>query len=394
MDLDDDGMGLLASKYDHAGVGALPGGRDDRGKAQTRLCRRPRGRVLPNSLTALLLGVLGFAASAEPQVLRIAFYHLDLSRDGPGLPVRDLMRGTDPQIAALVDVIAKATPDILVVQGLDWDLDQRALLAFQERLADQGLALPVSYFPQPNRGLATGIDLDGDGRLGTEDDVQSFGKFTGANGLALLSRYPLAGAPRDYTTLLWRSLPDALLPIPGAPVQAEEVLRLSTTTHALVPVEVPQIGPVWVGMFAATAPAFDGPEDRNGRRNHDEVLFWARLLEGALDAPAPMPLVLVGNANLDPARGDGRRAAIQTLLSHPDLQDPAPRGDAGLATVEWPAPLGRMRVAYVLPDRSWRVVQSGVIWPGAHDPWLETVTTASRHRLVWVDLAPGFLDLR
>ena len=24
-----------------------------------------------------------------------------------------------------------------------------------------------------------------------------------------------------------------------------------------------------------TPPVFDGPEDRNGRRNHDEIRFWA-----------------------------------------------------------------------------------------------------------------------
>ncbi len=30
-----------------------------------------------------------------------------------------------------------------------------------------------------------------------------------------------------------------------------------------------------------TPPAFDGPEDRNGRRNHDEIRFWNDYLDRA-----------------------------------------------------------------------------------------------------------------
>ncbi|HBR36776.1 MAG TPA: endonuclease, partial [Sulfitobacter pontiacus] len=70
-------------------------------------------------------------------------------------------------------------------------------------------------------------------------------------------------------------------------------------------------------------------------------------------------------------KGEGLRAAIQTLLDHPALHDPL----AGQPTVTFDG-LGDMRVDYLLPSTDWRVVAAGV----ARDP------AASRHGVVWVDL--------
>jgi hypothetical protein len=46
-----------------------------------------------------------------------------------------------------------------------------------------------------------------------------------------------------------------------------------------------------------------------------------------------------------------------------------------------------LRVDYVLPSAGLAVVASGVIWPAAGDPMRAAVEAASRHRLVWVDVA-------
>ena len=110
--------------------------------------------------------------------------------------------------------------------------------------------------------------------------------------------------------------------------------------------------------------------------------------------------MLLGGTNTDPADGQGRSAALDTLLADPRLHDPRPRGrgdtaaepthtgDPALDTVDWPGPVpGNQRVDYVLPAADLRVLDSGVLWPAPDDPLAETVTTASRHRLVWVDLA-------
>ena len=61
--------------------------------------------------------------------------------------------------------------------------------------------------------------------------------------------------------------------------QEQAVLRLSCKIHWDVPV---QIGSETVHFLVShpTPPAFDGPEDRNGRRNHDEIRFWADYIPG------------------------------------------------------------------------------------------------------------------
>ena len=104
----------------------------------------------------------------------------------------------------------------------------------------------------------------------------------------------------------------------------------------------------------------------------------------------------MGKVNLDPADGDGRPEAIRALLSHPALQDPAPRGlhvrnepeqkgDPALDTALYPEGPGGLRVDYVLPSADLRVTAAGVMWP-ADGPLAETLAQASRHYPVWVDI--------
>ncbi|WP_010137198.1 endonuclease/exonuclease/phosphatase family protein [Oceanicola sp. S124] len=333
-----------------------------------------------------MLLVLG-AAPLRAEPLRLAYFDAELARDGPAQMLRDILGGKDPQVAAVAQVIAAVAPDVLVLAGIDWDAEARGLEALNRALA---APYPHLFNAPPNAGLPTGLDLDGNGRLGEARDAQGFGRFTGEGGLAVLSRPPL-GEVRDFSALLWRDLPGALMPEgdPGAGVQ-----RLSSTAHWVLPVELPG-GTLRLGIFKATPPVFDGPEDRNGRRNHDEIRFWQHLLDGALADGAlpgglPAPFVIMGGANLDPDRSEGRRGAIRALLTDPRLQDPAPRGGDGaeaLATVDWPAPgPGRLRVDYILPARGLVVLGSGVFWPQGEAPLARDVVAASRHRLVWVDI--------
>ena len=67
----------------------------------------------------------------------------------------------------------------------------------------------------------------------------------------------------------------------------------------------------------------------------------------------------------------------------------APAAAAGDATdtADWDDPTpGNLRADYALPSADWTIIGSGVLWPDPTDPLAETVATASRHRLVWVDL--------
>ncbi len=355
---------------------------------------------MASGLIRALLLLLLMAGPAMAERLRIATYHTGLARDGPGLLLRDILRGKDPQIEAVLAVISTVRPDIILLLDFDFDLENHALAAFRNALLENGGPdYPYLFALPPNSGLATGLDMDNNGRLNEPRDAQGYGRFSGQGAMALLSRLPIEREKvRDFSALLWRDLPGALLPMqdgkPFLSPEASAIQRLSSVGHWQVPVRLADGRLLSLLAFHATTPVFDGPEDRNGRRNHDEVMFWSLLLDGALPFPAPEPpFVLLGDANLDPEAGEGLRSAITALLGHPSLQDPRPtsRGAAAVGkptdTVDWDEPTpGNMRVDYVLPSADIRILDSGVYWPAPGSEAGEVAATASRHRLVWVDL--------
>jgi hypothetical protein len=302
--------------------------------------------------------------------------------------LRDILSGKDAQIAAFVRVIRHIDPDILVLADVDYDHGGAALTA----LASLIDTLPNQFAAQPNSGLQSGADLNGDGRLGRAEDAWGFGDFAGQGGLALLSKYPIERVI-DHSQTKWIEL-SATLALPDTYIEQP----LSTRSHWEVSIGLPDGQVLTVLTWHATAPVFDGPEDRNGRRNHDEAAFWVHRLD---HAPPPNPII-AGFANLDPIDGDGRPAALSTLLAHTQLQDPQPKSDGAfeaaattsrhrgppqLDTVDWPddGP-GNLRVDYVLPARSFTVLDAGVFWPPPGKPFAEDVARASRHRVVWVDV--------
>lgn len=320
-----------------------------------------------------------------------------------------------------MQVIAHVDPDILLLTGFDFDAGGAALAAFADRIGNAGATYPHRFALRPNTGRPSGADLDGDGRVGEPEDAQSYGEFSGQWGMALLSRYPIdAGGVRDFSPFIWADLPDANLPESMAE-DLHAVQRLSNVGHWDVPVMLPGGSTIRLLAFHASPPVFDGPEDRNGRRNHDEAAFWLHYLGGTLDLPGPEgPFVLLGDANLDPADSDGRPRALNRLLAHPALQDPRPasaggpedaqreggandrhRGDPALDTANWRDDVGgpgNLRVDYVLPSRHWEIVDAGVFWPPTGDPGRRLIgedgNLASRHRMVWVDIRivePGTL---
>jgi hypothetical protein len=321
-----------------------------------------------------------------------------LVRKGPGLLLRDILEGEDLAIAAAIDVIAAAAPDILVLTAIDHDHDGHALAALAAALTARGVALPHRFARRPNTGMPTSRDLDGDGRLGRPRDAQGYGEFAGQAGMAILSRLPVdTEGVRDFSGLLWADLPGSLI----GEDPARDLQRLSTTAHWEVPVILPDGARLRLLAWYATPPVFDGPEDRNGRRNHDETAVWTALIDGRLGLPpSEGPFVIAGGANLDPLDGDGRGAAMQALLSHPRVSDPRPgsaegaaraaadggvnvtqRGDPTLDTADWPDTPdqpGNLRVDYVLPSSDLSILGAGVLWPPKD--------SGLRHGLVWVDI--------
>lgn len=248
--------------------------------------------------------------------------------------------------------------------------------------------------------------------------------------MAILSKYPIdTENVRTFQNFLWKDMPGALLPDnPATPEPADwfspeelEVVRLTSKSHWDVPVKV---GRETVHVLAShpTPPTFDGAEDRNGRRNHDEVRFWADYVtpgnssyiaddEGKKRGLLPSePFVIVGDQNADPFDGDSVDAAINQLLDSKHIVDPLPasdgaaeaaalqgrantnhEGDPRFDTADFAdtAP-GNLRADYVLPSRSTRVLGSGVFWPTQADPLARLTGVypfpSSDHRLVWVDI--------
>jgi hypothetical protein len=295
--------------------------------------------------------------------------------------LRDLQKGENPQLLAALDIIAHHAPDLLLLTDIDYDYDAMALSALADRLD-----YPHYYATQPNTGLQTTFDLDANGRLGEARDAQGYGRFTGDGGMAVLSQFPINDADvTDLSALLWRDVPGATLPTTMTDDVAA-IQRLSTSGHWIVPVETP-IGPVTLLAYAATPPVFDGPEDRNGLRNRDELRLWTHVLDGAY-GPTPDGFVVLGNANLDPVDGQGISAAMATFLADPRLQD----RHAGQDTANWPEDgPGDLRVSYVLPSVDFTGTDAGVFWPAPDDPDAALLgddgLAAGVHHLVWVDIS-------
>lgn len=381
-------MGFSSRQLVHARHRDGPGGRYDH--------RDPRGKFGGRGWQALCACLIWFAAwpvLADP--IRVATYNIDLWGKGPGLAMQSLQRGGTPQQAAAVKVITRLDADVLLLTGIDYDLRGATLEALEARLALVGAPYPFRLALRPNTGIATGLDLDGNGVLGEPRDAQAYGRWAGEGGMAVLSRLPIdVENIRDFSGLLWKDLPGSLMPTDTAATQL-----LSTSGAYEVPITLSDGHVLRLLAFYASPPIFDGPEDRNGRRNHDESAFWLHLLAGNLGfTPPKPPFVVIGQPNLDAEDGSGRAGAMRDLLHNPALQDSKPRGTAGridanqrgdpaLDTALYPT-IGGLRVEVILPSVDLKVATSGVMWPPDADPLTDTLLLASRHRPVWVDISP------
>jgi alkaline phosphatase D len=376
-------------------------------------------------------------APADPVTVRFATFNVSMFRDEAGALAADLADPSHEQARLAAEILQEVRPDVLLLNELDRDEDGLALA----RLLDSFLARPQGgrepliyehvFQPAVNTGIASGVDLNGDGQAvttpGTQaygEDALGFGLFPGQYGLAVLSRHPIdAAAVRTFRETLWRDVPDANLPDGFYSEAALSALPLSSKTHADVPIRV---GEAVVHLLVShpTPPSFDGPEDRNGRRNHDEIAFWTGYLDagpdswhvdddgrrGGLDGAS---FVIAGDLNADPRDGGGFGDPLGDLLAHPRVTDARPAspggaeqaaltggmnarhaGDPALDTADFnDSTVGNLRVDHVLPSADLRVLGAAVFWPAADDPLFPLVGTfpfpVSDHRLVWVDVEVG-----
>ena len=286
---------------------------------------------------AALAVVVAMAGPAEAgaESVRFATFNASMSRGAEGELAAALRDGADRQIAKIAAIIRRVNPDVILINEFDYGAgNDRAFVA-----SYLGGAWPFSFIAPSNTGVATGLDLDGDGVAGEEAgtlerarDSHGFGLFEGQYGMVVLSKHEIdAEGVRTFRTFRWKDMPGARLPVrpDGASYYSDEalaVLRLSSKSHWDVPV---RIGGAVVHLLAShpTPPVFDGPEDRNGARNADEIRFWADYISGADwirdDAGGRGGLsdgvrfVIAGDLNADPVDGESVPGAARQLTEHP-----------------------------------------------------------------------------
>ncbi|WGL17187.1 endonuclease/exonuclease/phosphatase family protein [Microbulbifer bruguierae] len=370
----------------------------------------------------------GYGAVGDGAV-RVATFNAFLNRPGEGDLLRELAGRDSPQVQAVSEIIQRVRPDILLLNEVDRDREGKAAELLQKNYLSvaqrhqQAIEYPYRYFASANTGVDSALDLDGDGRLGEPEDAYGYGAFPGQYGMLLLSRYPIETTGiRTFQNFLWKDMPGALIPVDYYPPEAQKQLRLSSKSHWDIPVNVD--GEI-LHILAAhpTPPVFDGPEDRNGRRNHDEIRFWADYVrgenyfyddqgrDGALEMGARF--VILGDYNADPYDGDTRNNAIWQLLKHPDIaQDRPPgsdgarrdaesagyvnvghRGNPAYDTGDFnPKGSGNLRLDYVLPSKHGITPRcASVFWPAEGQEGWDLVgegypVISSDHHLVWMDL--------
>ncbi|WP_447730719.1 endonuclease/exonuclease/phosphatase family protein [Pseudoxanthomonas suwonensis] len=376
-------------------------------------------------------------ATSTGSTLRVATYNVSLYDDEAGGVIARLQAG-DEGARKVAAVLQQVRPDLLLVNEFDYDEGGHAADLFQRQYLEQAqpgggepLHYPYRYLAPVNTGVPSGLDLDRNGSVGGEgrqrgNDAWGFGLHPGQYGMLVLSRHPIDTAGvRSFQLLRWSAMPGARRPVDpatGQPWHDDAVwaqLRLSSKSHWDVPVRTPH-GTVHFLVSHPTPPVFDGPEDRNGARNADEITLWRHYISGG-DLPwlcddagrcgglaEGKRFVIAGDLNNDPVDGDGHHDAILELLEHPRvLRMATPRSQGGAekarayaaagllhrgapehVTGDFGPRSGAMRLDYVIPSTGFQATGSGVFWPASGEP-AAAIADGSDHHLVWVDLTAG-----
>lgn len=367
--------------------------------------------------------------SPPATTVRIATFNIAMGFEKSGQMAAALQDPQHQRLRQVAAILQTVRPDIVLLNEFDYitELDVAGLLN-RNFLADaengrKAIEYPYHFRAESNTGIPSGLDIDGDGKVKGPADAWGFGHFPGQYGMLLLSRYPIdLTDSRTFQHFRWAQLAGAKRPMQpdGSdfyPSETWQKLRLSSKSHWDVSVRLPETT-LHLLAFHPTPPVFDGPENRNGLRNHDEIRFWADYLRPQVSADwmddqgrsgglsTGQPFVVLGDFNADPYDGDSLPGASQQLLEHERINaqfTPISRGaerasllQAGLNIRQKGNPAadtadfndrntGNLRLDYVLPSRGLNALQGGVFWPAADEPDHE-LADVSDHHLVWLDI--------
>lgn len=383
--------------------------------------------LLPYLLLFLILSCNQLRDSRVQKVetIRFASYNVALFRNEQGKLAKDLQSGTDAQIKNVTAIIQHVKPDVLGLFEFDYDETGQLLKDFQnnylakDQFGEKGIEYPYLLQIPSNTGIPSKVDYNNDGKVALPNDAFGYGKYEGQYAFAILSKYPLDKEQiRSYQNFLWSKMPNARQPIKddGSSYYSEQAwstFRLSSKNHVDIPLQLPNGKTIHTILAHPTPPVFDGPEDRNGLRNYDEIRLLKDYInnepylvddnnkKGGLNAGEHF--VIMGDLNADPIDGDSPTGAIDQLLKSP-LVNPSPttgslipksnggkahnqkKGDKGDPAYD--TSFFGKRIDYVIPSKTMSVINSGVFWPTEEEVLYDQVKDkgASDHLLIWVDV--------
>ena len=344
--------------------------------------------------------------------IRVATYNTSLALNTKGQLSASLRTGTFSQAKRVAELIQLIEPDILLLNEFDYDAGSSALNRFHDKFLNVSQnGRPAQHFPYrytapSNTGISSGFDLDNNGTIDTSpgdqtygNDSFGFGEFEGKYGMAVLSKYPIAtDAIRTFQLLKWNEMPDNLIPSGYYAADELAALRLSSKSHWDIPI---QVGGQRLHFLVShpTPPVFDGPEDKNGRRNHDEIRLWADYLSqeshsylsddlGTAGGLGSERFIIAGDQNADPNAGDSFNNAINQLLLHPKVDSSITPERTGSSTTSnrFHTATFSLRADYVLPSKAgFNNLGGAVFWPTGGSPGANRLS-ASDHRPVYLDL--------
>ncbi|WP_372626100.1 endonuclease/exonuclease/phosphatase family protein [Arsukibacterium sp.] len=334
-----------------------------------------------------------------------------------------LTDGNNPQVKNIAAIIQRVRPDVLLLNEFDYIADpEQGIQAFiknylnQPQAGSEPINYPYFYYSTVNTGQPSPFDLDNSGEAtGVGADAWGYGFYPGQYGMVLLSKYPIVhDNVRTFQHFKWKDMP-GFMPTKkqdGSTWYSSEAwqqMPLSSKSHWDVPISVDN-NTVHILASHPTPPVFDGPENRNGIRNHDEIRFWLDYLTpgnagyiyddngntGGLATNSRFVLMGDLNASVD-GDGDAINSAIKALVTHQRInqsftpksigaaQNSPEQAHAKYHTAAW-----RMRADYVLAaDFGFNITDGGVFWPAKNEADYLMVGTrgaSSDHRLVWLTL--------